>query len=408
MYFQKKYSLFSVALVIIMSCKPPLKKDHNALVEMIIKSKDSLIQKILSNKSAHEIQVLYTQIKRDAKGNPHFKELAFQENSKQYFYPASVIKLPVAILALEKIRNLQSQGIDISPQSPFKIYGENQKTIVAIDSTHPEGKLSISHLIKKLFLVSDNQAYNYLYDFLGRDLINKSLKDKGIEDMQIYHKFSGVDNNDKSPNFVFFSEEGDIIYNQPENFSEMKLKSENIFGYRKGKAFVKEDQLIETPMDFSKKNYASLSALNQILKRVIFPLEYSRKQRFQINEDDYEFIKYWMSRVPTEVEIPLYDREYYYDSYCKFLMYGDLRGEMTDSIRIYNKAGLAYGTLTDLAYIKDNNGVEFFLAATVLVNQNEIFNDGEYQYEDLGIPFLGALGRTVYEFERKNLFKYHK
>ena len=117
----------------------------------------------------------------------------------------------------------------------------------------------------------------------------------------------------------------------------MKLKSENIFGYRKGKAFVKEDQLIETPMDFSKKNYASLSALNQILKRVIFPLEYFRKQRFQINEDDYEFIKYWMSRVPTEVEIHLYDREYYYDSYFKFLIYVDLRGEMSDSIRFIIK-----------------------------------------------------------------------
>ena len=120
------------------------------------------------------------------------------------------------------------------------------------------------------------------------------MKYKGIEDMQIYHKVSGVDNNDKSPNFVF-SEEWETIYNQSENFSEVKLKSENIFEELKGKAFVKEDQLIETPMNFSKKNYASLSALSQILKRVIFPLEYSRKQRFQINEDDYEFIKYWKS-----------------------------------------------------------------------------------------------------------------
>ena len=112
---------------------------------MIIKNEDSLIQKILSNKSAHEIQVLYTQIEQNAKGNPHFKELTFQENSTQYFYPASVVKLTRS-LALEKIRNLQSQGIDISYQSPFKIYVENQKTIVAIESTHPRGKLSISNL----------------------------------------------------------------------------------------------------------------------------------------------------------------------------------------------------------------------------------------------------------------------
>tara|TARA_X000000950_G_C13574883_1_gene521082 strand:+ start:115 stop:489 length:375 start_codon:yes stop_codon:yes gene_type:complete len=121
------------------------------LVEIFIKSDDSLIQKILSNKSAHEIKVLYTQIEQDAKGNPHFKELALQENSKQYFYPARVVKLPVAILASEKIRNLQSQGIDISSQSPFKIYGENQKTIVAIDITNPSVKLSILYLIKKFF-----------------------------------------------------------------------------------------------------------------------------------------------------------------------------------------------------------------------------------------------------------------
>ena len=59
-----------------------------------------------------------------------------------------------------------------------------------------------------------------------------------------------------------------------------------------------------------------------------------------------------MSRVPTEVEISLYDREYYYHSYFKFLIYGDLRGEMSDGIRIYNKAGLAYGTLTDLVTSK--------------------------------------------------------
>ena len=401
-FYKKNYLLFALVLITVISSKPSLHQDQNVLIDLIINSEDSLIQKIVSNKSAHEIQVLYTQIDRDAKGNPHFKEFAFQENPKQYFYPASTVKLPVAILALEKIRNLQNQGIDISPQSTFKIYGENQKIIASSDTTHQQGKLSISHLIKKLFLVSDNQAYNHLFDFLGRDLINKSLNDKGIEDIQIYHKFSGEINNDKSSNFVFFSEEGEAIYNQPKKSAKMKLKSKNIFGYCKGKAHFKWDQLIQTPMDFSKKNYASLNALNQILKRLIFPLEYPRKQRFQINEEDYEFIKYWMSRVPTEVEIPFYDREHYYDSYCKFLMYGDLRGEMSNSIRVFNKVGLAYGTLTDVAYIKDNNGVEFFLAATVLVNQNEIFNDGEYQYDELGIPFLGALGRTIYEYEKKN------
>ena len=347
-----------------------------------------------------KVENLYQgQIQRDKEGNPVFKEFSYQENPKRYFYPASTVKLPVAILALEKIRRLQRQGVEIFPDSPFKIVDENKKTLAVLDSTHPNGKLTISHLIKKLFLVSDNQAYNYLFDFLGRDKINRGLAEKGIHDFQIYHKFSGAENNDKSPEFVFFSKEGKVIYRQPERVYKIELERDDVFAIHKGKGFIEEGILIPTPMDFSKKNYASLKALNQILKRLIFPDQFTKEESFDLTTKDYEFLKYWMSRTPPEVEVPFYDRDHYYDSYCKFLMYGDLKGEMSDQIRIYNKVGLAFGTLTDVAYIIDHQGVEFLLAATVLVNHNQIFNDGEYEYDELGIPFFGALGRAVYEYE---------
>lgn len=398
---KKNYVLLGMIafLGLFIGCGPDLKKDHNVLTRLLNESEDSLIQKIRSNEAAHEIQILYTQIHRDREGNPIFKEFSYQENPKRYFYPASTVKLPVALLALEKVRKLQRQGLGISPRSPFEILDENQKTLAVLDSTHPEGKLTISHLIKKLFLVSDNRAYNYLFDFLGRDHINKSLREKGIRDFQIYHKFSGATNNDKSPEFVFLSEEGKEIYRQPARVSKIEPKRDDVFGVYKGKGFIEEGILIQAPMDFSKKNYASLRALNQILKRLIFPDQFTKEASFDITTEDYEFLKYWMGRTPPEVDVPFYDRDHYYDSYCKFLMYGDLKGEMTDRIRIYNKVGLAHGTLTDVAYIKDDQGVEFLLAATVLVNHNQIFNDDEYEYDALGIPFLGALGREVYEYE---------
>ena len=56
----------------------------------------------------------------------------------------------------------------------------------------------------------------------------------------------------------------------------------------------------------------------------------------------------------------------------------------------------------DVAYVKDSNGVEFFLTATILTNKNEIFNYNTYEYDELGIPFLAAVGREIYKFE-KNL-----
>ena len=87
-------------------------------------------------------------------------------------------------------------------------------------------------------------------------------------------------------------------------------------------------------------------------------------------------------------------------------IYGDKKGAMTNTTRIYNKVGLAYGTATDVAYVKDRNGIEFFLTATILTNKNEIFNDNTYEYDQLGIPFLAALGRELYQFEKnKNSVK---
>jgi hypothetical protein len=110
-----------------------------------------------------------------------------------------------------------------------------------------------------------------------------------------------------------------------------------------------------------------------------------------------------MKALPREAG---FDKEEYYDSYCKFFLFGDKRDRIPGHIQIYNKVGFAYGTLTDCAYVLDTqNGVEFLLTATILVNQDGIFNDNAYEYEETGIPFLAALGRELYKIElnRKNV-----
>jgi hypothetical protein len=67
-----------------------------------------------------------------------------------------------------------------------------------------------------------------------------------------------------------------------------------------------------------------------------------------------------------------------------------LRENLEDhQVRIYNKVGYVYGTLTDIAYIEDKvNKLASFLAGTILVNKNETFNDDNYEFEETGIPFL--------------------
>ena len=73
---------------------------------------------------------------------------------------------------------------------------------------------------------------------------------------------------------------------------------------------------------------------------------------------------------------------------------------MPNSVRLFNKVGLAYGYVTDNAYVVDfEHGVEFLLTAVVLVNENGIFNDGIYEYDEVGLPFLAELGRVIYAYE---------
>jgi hypothetical protein len=104
-----------------------------------------------------------------------------------------------------------------------------------------------------------------------------------------------------------------------------------------------------------------------------------------------------MHVLPKEVG---YDPVEFYDSYVKFFMFGDTKEDMPEHIKIYNKVGYAYGTLTDCAYILDSkNKVEFMLTATILANKDGIFNDNIYEYDDIGIPFLAELGREIYTFE---------
>lgn len=387
----KKETFLLYISLIFLTCDTNLNR-----IENVLKNTNPKIQHLIKNAAAHEIQILLTEIKRDTLGQPRFIETAYQVDEEQYFYPASTAKLPIAALALQKIKELNANGISITAHTSFQINTPHGESLVLQDSTELEGKLTLAHLIKKIFLVSDNDAYNYLFDFLGRDYINAALKEKGLTHTQIQHKFLFNADNENTWEYLFFDRNGDTLYHQNSIKSIEQLNNSNLKGIQKGKGYLKEGELINEPMDFSLKNRISIRDLNGILKRLIFPEVFSKEQQFNLTESDYTFLRYWMSRTTTESKIDAYNTGEYWDSYGKFLIYGDQKGAMHNGIRIYNKVGYAYGTLTDVAYIHDlENELEFFLTATILVNSNQIFNDDIYEFEQVGIPFLAALGQEI-------------
>ena len=368
--------------------------------ETIVQSNDPKIKRVVDQLEQHQVQLLYLAIDRNQENKPQFSEYHFQQDDSLYFYPASTVKLPIAVLALEKLNQLKKAGVPITQDTPFHIVNPKAgEYIIQQDSTHPRREVTIGHLIKKIFLVSDNDAYNYLFDFVEAHPSIKCCKTKELNIQPFGINFylapimrtagSMFSCKSKTP---FTIKKAVIPYPQP----TVNLKAQS-----KGKAYMKSGEKVAQPMDFSQKNWMALSAQLAVLKRLIFPEIFPTEARFDLTSQQLDFLRFWMSRNTLESQIEAYNNsDEYYDSYGKFFLYGDTKGEMHDGLRIYNKVGYAYGTLTDVAYIKaEEEGVEFFLAATILVNENETFNDNLYEFESIGIPFLAEIGRQLYAYE---------
>ena len=389
-------SVFIISLgIFIFSCT------ESTPLEQALTDAELEVKKVLDFADEHEIQIRYTQIKRGENNLPEFSSYSLFEDSEAYFYPASTAKLPIAALALQRIRELQAERINIDSNTPFHIRDRYNHPIALKDSTALNENLSVAHLIKKIFLVSDNDSYNFLFDFLGSDYINSELRKKGLSETSIHHKFLfGADN--QTTWEYHFIDHLDTLYYQPSIRAKQIISNGNLKAMIKGIGYIDGNELVNRPFDFSSKNRISINDLEGILKRILFPDVFDSSERFDLLEEDYKFLKFWMSRNTLESSDPNYSNNPdLYDSYVKFFVYGDQKGAMTDNVRIFNKVGDAYGTLTETAYIQDRaSAIEFLLTATVHVNENQIFNDNIYEYDSIGFPFMAGLGRAILNYEK--------
>jgi hypothetical protein len=275
------------------------------------------------------------------------------------------------------------------------------QSVVYTQPNSADGRATIENYIKQIFLVSDNDAFNRLYEFVGQEAIQKKLAAKGYPDAIIRHRLESSLNNEenKYTNPIRFYDSSDhLIYEQEQQYSKAIYPK---LAVQLGNGYLKNGQLIEKPFDFSDKNRVYLQDLHHILQTVLFPASFPRSKRFHLTAEDQNFIKKWMSSFPRESDHPQYDTSNYWDTYCKFLLLGSEKVSVPTNIKIYNKVGDAYGFLTDIAYIVDeDHKVEFLLSATIACNRDGIFNDDKYDYDDIGYPFMKHLGEVILKYEQ--------
>jgi hypothetical protein len=374
-----KYYIILMSCLFV-NCSVSKKIENDNPIESVLSSNNTKIKSVMDKIEEHEVQIIFTQIKREQDSTITFKDFSYNLNSNNYFYPASTVKFPIAILALEKLNEITN----FSNQINFRFKGSNQSKFF-----HEE--------IIKIFALSDNEGSNNLLEFIGFDYLNDKMHHKGLIPFRVNHRLA-TNNADNSTSPTIFIYENDSLIAEKPTFINRSFDPLSLNGIKKGNGYLENDSIKKGAFDFSKKNNYPLETLHNTLKRIVFPNAFKPNQQFNLTENQRQFILSSMSKLPREQG---FDTNQYYDSYCKFFIYGDSKENIDSSIKIYNKIGQAYGTLTDCAYIVDeSNKIEFMISATILVNKNQIFNDGIYEYDEIGIPFLAEIGRQFYELSK--------
>lgn len=379
----------------------------DAWLKQLITSKASpLLLHVLNNPDSFQYQLMYTEINRDRNNKPSFKNHYLNVDRNRYYNPASTVKLPTALVALEKLNALRKKQVGLfTPMLTDSSF--TGQTRVSTDSSAANGLPSIAHYIKKILLVSDNDAYNRLYEFDGQQTLNESLWKKGYKDTRIVRRFvTATEEENRHTNAISFVQDGKLVYEQPAAYCNIPFDYSKEILVGKGH-FNRYDSLINAPMDFTRHNNLPLEDLQQMAQSILFPQSVAATQRFDINDSDRQFLLQYMSELPSESRHPAYDPTEYFDSYCKFFLYKATRQQPPANIRIFNKPGWSYGYLTDAAYIVDfDTKTEFMISAVIYVNRDGILNDDKYEYKEIGYPFFKEIGEIILAHERSRKRKH--
>jgi hypothetical protein len=367
-------------------------------LEDLLRSDLTTYKKVLDHPDKYKLQIIYTQINRDKNNEPAFKDYKYHEY-KNYVYPASVIKLPVSLVALLKLQELKEKGVGLETVMLTDSGYYCQKKIGLDSSDIP----SIGNYIRKMLLVSDNNACARTYEFIGCDYLHKKLEDIGYENICITNRLDGSCPGDTAkitPPIYFLGAKKDTIHKQPLTFSDYK-RTHPIPDSKVGSKLKGEK-------DFAKHNYLALTDLHDMMRRIIFNNHLNGSDKLDLTEESWQFMVKQLGMMPKESPSPKYEKKTYYDSYKKYFIYGSSVATIKgDSIRVFNIVGRAYGFLIDCAYIVDfKNKIEFLLSSSIYVNERDAIGSGKYEYDQLGLPFLRDLSKAIYNYERNRTKKY--
>ena len=380
----------------------------NRIRDLISSRRDALpegdararLDKILGNPAEFRAQILLGEVV-EVEGKKKLVRTGWRDDA-EYFYPASTVKLCGAVAALERVNELR-RGTEpgLMETTPLAFHpSRRSKEFLADDPTNLEGaKITLQHLIRRVFLVSDNDAFNRLYDFCGQNWLNRRMWRAGLDTVRISHRLSvalSKNDNKYTPIVELRYPEGPRLLGEDWGTENLDLQNFG-HGVYVGKSHYADGEKIKHPMSFFLKNAMSLADLQTCLARIVRPdIVFEKGEPFDLTEAQRALLLDALSTYPGDSKNPLYDRAKFPDEYCKFFLSGLARVVPKERLKVYSKVGNAYGFVVDTSYVVDSaTDRGFFLAAAVYANSDGVVNDDKYDEESVAFPWLADVAEIV-------------
>lgn len=342
-------------------------------------------RRVLAARDSFRPQLLLTPCARAAGGWRAGTTEALGLQPRRWFAAASWVKLPLAALLLEE---LERRGLDWrDPELRLEV------AVAGACAPLPSpqaGGWPLEALLQAMLVVSDNLAYNALYELLGSDAIHARLRALGFGHVRMATRLGCPQPRSPGKLDVRLRRAGEVVWDSPASGKEQFQRFP--FGSaRAGQAWAEQGIVTRGAHDFSDSNFLPLADVH----RLILELGGGVEPRFALSPQARRWFADTLALLPRQASLLAPAQQALPDDHAKWLIPLDA-GAQAPELRIASKNAQSYGWIGDSAFVVDDRRDRAFaLTALLFVDRDGVLNDGVYDYAGTGRPFLRELGQRV-------------
>lgn len=346
------------------------------------------LKEVVATPEKYRFQVLYGVVRQGA--TPTLERHAYRVDA-EYFFPASSMKVPIALATYDRLAILRKTG------KPGLTRDATMR-ILPLNGDADPFVTTLARETWRALIVSDNFSANRLLGFVGHREVHETLWSRGLSSARIHAGFATgaeIDPAELSPR-IEVALEGGGTEEIAARRSDLALPPTDAKGLAIGEAAIVNGQRVAGPLSFADKNAMRLRELQDTLVRIMRPELLSAPGRAEpASEEDLAHVRHALGTLPSESGLAGFERNVVADYQLSPFLRGIERVRARGHFQIFSKVGQAFGFLIANAYVVDKDtGRSFFLTASVYANPDETMNDDKYGYDTISFPALADVAEA--------------